>query len=443
MLNIDKLFKAAKAAGIDVFEARIGTQSKLSVAVFDSELENYTVADDGTFKVRGLVGGKCGVFTSDRVDDEIIPEALAALKESAKYGNPLDPDFFIDGSAYKYEKVNNYHPELAAVPAERYIALAKEITEKARKKDKRMELVIAQVEYEYGAVVHVNNNGLNVKREMNMLTVFAQSKASDGAEVQSGMWYEFVSDLDAFDVDKFVSALVEYTVGQFGGSSVDSGKYKVVYSPDCVAALMTALGDGFSAFTAEQHMSLLEGKMGERVFSPLFTVEQKPIGDGPLCAPFDDEGVPCKNSVLIDKGVPTGYVYDLDTAKRAGVKSTGNGRLQGANVRPAVSCLTVKAGELSQAELFEKVGDGIYVTDLGGVGTGLNERSGDYSLQAAGYVIENGKLAKPVSLITVAGNIITDFADIIAVGNDSKFTYYGTTTPSVAIGSLSVSGVKQ
>ena len=111
--------------------------------------------------------------------------------------------------------------------------------------------------------------------------------------------------------------------------------------------------------------------------------------------------------------------------------------------RPAVSCLTVKAGELSQAELFEKVGDGIYVTDLGGVGTGLNERSGDYSLQAAGYVIKNGKLAKPVSLITVAGNIITDFADIIAVGNDSKFTYYGTTTPSVAIGSLSVSGVKQ
>ncbi len=443
MIDVKKLFAAAKAEAVAQFQARLTSASKLPVTPSHHSPQTSPVADDGGIKIRGLADGKCGVFTSDRVDDEIIPEALAALKESAKYGNPLDPDFFIDGSAYKYEKVNNYHPELAAVPAERYIALAKEITEKARKKDKRMELVIAQVEYEYGAVVHVNNNGLNVKREMNMLTVFAQSKASDGAEVQSGMWYEFVSDLDAFDVDKFVSALVEYTVGQFGGSSVDSGKYKVVYSPDCVAALMTALGDGFSAFTAEQHMSLLEGKMGERVFSPLFTVEQKPIGDGPLCAPFDDEGVPCKNSVLIDKGVPTGYVYDLDTAKRAGVKSTGNGRLQGANVRPAVSCLTVKAGELSQAELFEKVGDGIYVTDLGGVGTGLNERSGDYSLQAAGYVIENGKLAKPVSLITVAGNIITDFADIIAVGNDSKFTYYGTTTPSVAIGSLSVSGVKQ
>lgn len=443
MIDVKKLFAAAKAEGIAQFEARITSGSKLSVTMFNDEQENFTVADDRAFKIRGLADGKCGVFTSDRVDDGIIPEALAALKESARYGNPLDPDYFIDGNAYKYEKVNNYYPKLAKTSAERYIALAREITEKARKKDKRMELVIAQVEYEYGSVVHANTNGLNVKREMNMLTVFAQSKASDGKEVQSGMWYEFVSDLDAFDVDKFVDALVEYTVGQFGGKSVDSGKYKVVYSPDCVAALMTALGDGFSAFTAEQHMSLLEGKIGERVFSPLFTVEQMPIGNGPLCAPFDDEGVPCKNHVLIDKGVPTGYVYDLDTAKRAGVQSTGNGRLQGANVRPAVSCLTVHAGDKSRAELFETVGNGIYVTELGGVGTGLNERSGDYSLQAAGYIIENGKLGRPVSLITVAGNIITDFADIIAVGNDSKFTYYGITAPSVAIGSLSVSGVKQ
>ena len=133
MIDVKKLFAAAKAEGVAQFEARITSGSKLSVTTFNGEQENFTVADDGGIKIRGLADGKCGVFTSDRVDDEIIPEALAALKESAKYGNPLDPDFFIDGSAYKYEKVNNYHPELAAVPAERYIALAKEITEKARK----------------------------------------------------------------------------------------------------------------------------------------------------------------------------------------------------------------------------------------------------------------------------------------------------------------------
>lgn len=442
MINVDKLFKAAKAQGVEQFEARITTGSKLSVTMFNDEQENFTVADDSAFKIRGLVDGKCGVFTSDRVDDEIIDTALAALKESAKYGNPLDPDFFIDGKAYKYEKVENYYPALAKAPAEKFLEIAHAITKKAREKDKRMELVIAQVEYGYDALTLVNSNGLNVKRELNVLTVFAQSKATDGKEVQSGMWYEFVTDLDKFDVDKFVDALVAYTVGQFGGKSVKSGKYKVVYSPDCVAALMTALGDGFSAFTAEQHMSLLEGKMGKQVFSKAFTVEQTPIGNGPMCTAFDDEGVPCANRLLIDKGVPTGYVYDLATAKRAGVKSTGNGRLQGTNMRPAVSCLTVHAGDKSQSELFKAVGDGIYITELGGVGTGLNPSSGDYSLQAAGYVIKNGKLATPVSLITVAGNIMTDFADVVAVGSDSKLTYYGIETPSIIIGSLSISGAE-
>ncbi|MDE6401626.1 MAG: TldD/PmbA family protein, partial [Clostridiales bacterium] len=150
----------------------------------------------------------------------------------------------------------------------------------------------------------------------------------------------------------------------------------------------------------------------------------------------------CKNMPLIDKGVPTGYVYDLETAKRAGVKSTGNGRLVGGNMRPSVGYITVKNGEKSQAEVFAKVRDGLYITELGGVHSGLDRQSGNYSLQASGFVIKNGKLDRPASLITVAGNIMTDFANIIAVGNDAKLTYYAVKSPSIAIGGISVSGVK-
>lgn len=440
MINTEKLFKAAKAAGIAQFEARIDTESKLSISMFNTELENFTVADNGSMKVRGLVDGKSGVFSSDRVDDEVIDTAIAALKESAKYGNPLDPDFFINGNDYKYEKVDNFHPALAKVPASRFIEISKVIAEKTLAADKRIELVNVSFEYQYGARKLINNNGLDVFAEFNYAMVFAQVKAVDGDEIQSGMWYDILSDVESFDADKFVANLVETTVKQFGGQSVKSGKYKVVYSPDCVAVLIATLNDGFSAFGVEQHISLLEGKVGTKVFSELLTVEETPIGSDPFCGAFDDEGVPCKNKALIDKGVVTGYVYDLETAKRAGVKSTGNGRLVGGNIRPSVTYVTVKAGDKSLEQLFEHVGDGIYITDLGGVSTGINGQSGNYSLQASGYVIESGKLTTPVSLITVAGNIITDFADIGAVGNDEKLTYYGVKTPSIAINELSISG---
>ncbi len=441
-MNTKKLFKAAETAGIAPFEARITSESKLSVEIFNDTVENFTVADNGAFKVRGLVDGKCGVFTSDRADDEVIPMAIDAVKESAEFGQPVEPEFFV-GNTYKYGKPEMYGAALDGVTAETFIALGKSVSEKARKADKRIELVTVQVEYCKNSVELANSNGLAVKDVTNYAMIYASAKAVDGEDVESGSHYEILpgpKGLDGFDADAFAAKLVKTTVDQLGGSTVASGKYKVVYSPDCVAALLTALKDGFSAFNVEQHVSLLEGKVGEKIFSPLFTVEQTPIGSEPFCASFDAEGVPCENRLLIDKGVVTGYVYDLATAKRAGVKSTGNGKLMGGNVRPYIDFVTVKNGDKTLDALFGAVGDGIYITDLGGVATGLNEQSGAYSLQASGYRIEGGKLGAPVSLITVAGNIMTDFNDIVAVGSDAKLTYYGVKTPSIAISSLAISG---
>lgn len=442
MINIDKLFKAAAKAGIAEFEARIVTNSKLSVAMFDNELENYTVADDCTLKIRGLVNGKCGVFTSDRVDDGVIETAVAALKESAEYGNPLDPEFFIESGKYEYEQVNTYHPSLDGLGAETFIETAKDIAAKTLAADKRVEHVNIELEYDNMSQRIVNSKGLDVSGKTNYVMVYASVKANSGSDIQSGSHYDIITDMQAFDSVAFVSKLVGDAVAQLGGKSVDTGKYAVVFSPDCVAVLVKTLCEGFSAFSVEKHMSLIEGKVGKQVFSPLFTVEQTPIGDNVFCSAFDDEGVPCKNMLLIDKGVPTGYVYDLESAKKAGVSSTGNGSLVGGNIRPSVGYVTVHGGDKSQDELFGLVGNGLYITELGGVHAGLDKQSGNYSLQASGFVIENGKRGRAVSLITVAGNIIDDFRNITAVGNDLKLTYYAVKAPSVAVKELSVSGVK-
>lgn len=441
-MNIDKLFDAAKSAGIAPFEARITAENKISVSTFNTEIENFTVAENGGIKIRGLKDGKCGVFTSDRVDDGITELAIKAVAESAEFGQPVDPEFFIGGGE-KYEKADTFCAALASLPASRFIELAKEISKKSLALDKRVELASVQVEYSYGSTTLKNSNGLDVFAETNYCMVFGSCKAKSGDDVESGSHYEILSTLDGFDADAFASKLVADATGRLGGSSVESGKYKVVYSQGCFAALMSAFGGAYSAFNAEQHISLLEGKIGKKVFSEHLTVEQTPIGADPFCQSFDAEGVPCRNGLLIDKGVPTGFVYDLATAKRAGVKSTGNGRLEGGNVRPAVEFATVKRGERTLEKLFEFVGDGLYIDDLGGVSTGINGQSGDYSLQAVGYVIKNGKLARPVSLITVASNILTDFANVTAVGSDEKLTYYGIKTPSVAVADISVSGVKE
>ena len=441
MLNINKLFEAAAAAGIKEFEARILAESSLSVSMFDGERENYTVSDHGKLKIRGLYGGKSGVFTSDRVDDDVIDTAIAALKSSAEYGNPYDPEFFISGGKYAYEKVDCYNAELESTDASEYIGLAKALSVAALGSDGRVEHAEISVEYNCSTMRLVNSNGLDLEQRGNYVTVGGSVKVSEGGEVQSGSRYEILSSLGALDADGFVKELIADGVGQLGGGTVQTGRYPVVYSPDCVAVLVKTLSSGFSAFAAEQHVSLLEGKMGKALFSDMFNVEQTPIGNEVFCSAFDAEGVPCKNRMLIKDGVPTGYVYDLGTAKRAGATSTGNGRLIGGNIRPAVDFVTVHCGALDRDGMFKKINSGIYITSLGGTSTGIDAQSGNYSLQASGYMIDNGKISAPISLMTVAGNILTDFADIVAVGNDSKLTYYGVKTPSIAIGGLAVSGV--
>ncbi len=440
MTNLSKLYSAAAKAGIAPFETRETAESETTVDTFNDEVENLTVAESGGISMRGIFEGKGGAFFTDRMDDAAVDDAIDAVRQSAEYGQPADPDLFIRGGSYAYDEVQAFDVELSRISAGELANCAKALSSLCAS-DARMAVVQVQMQYAYGKTRLKNSNGLDLTHESNCVTVYTSAKSERGGETVNGSYFKFVPDLKNFDMLGFKEELVRRTAGKFGGAPVKSGKYDVVYSPECFSSLISAIGGSFSAFAAEQRVSLLNGKIGERVFSPLLTVRQIPIGKGPYCRPFDAEGVPCKNSVLIENGVPNGYVYDLATAKRAGVASTGNGRLEGVNIRPAVHHLYVEPGAAALDGIFRSIGNGLYITELHGVLTGLNRQSGDYSLQANGYAIEDGKLGAPVSLITVAGNIMTDFDRIIAIGSDSVLTGRGVTAPSVAIGGISVSGL--
>ncbi len=444
MLSIDtkKLFAAAKKRGFTVFELSSLRLDKLDISSYNGETEAYTVADDFSLKMRGVMGGKCGSFKSDRMDDEIIPQALDAVESSAKYGQPIDDDMFVGGGEYEYETLDTFSETLDNIPPAEMKALCERLSRAALDKDSRVYNANAEIEYVRGIRTLSSSKGLNLESKFNYVTVVLSCEAKQDGEPVSHYEYLILPSLDAdkFDEKDFIEKTVGGAVSQFGGSTVESGKYKVVFSQECVGALAEALMNAFSAFDAERHLSPLEGKMGTPAFSSLLTVKEHAIGGEPYCTPFDAEGVPCTNKTLIDKGVPTDYVYDLATAKRAGVKSTGNGKTVGGNVRPAVNCAVIEQGDMSDEQLFEHIGDGLDVTSLSGTSTGLDSQSGNYSLEASGYRIQNGRIVSPVSLITVADNIMNTFANITAVGREAKLTGYNVVAPAIAIKEIAVSG---
>jgi PmbA protein len=182
------------------------------------------------------------------------------------------------------------------------------------------------------------------------------------------------------------------------------------------------------------------GKLNQPVASKKVTILETPLNKTPFFTYFDDEGVATYNKTVVKKGVLETYFYNLTTAKKDGVTTTGNGYRGGGKVGVAFSNIVLKAGKKTLEQLFEVVEDGVYITELMGVHAGLNPQSGDFSLQANGFMIENGKRTTPLTLITVAGNLVELFMNIKEVGSDNKLLLSSYNVPSVIVKKLAVSG---
>ena len=161
--------------------------------------------------------------------------------------------------------------------------------------------------------------------------------------------------------------------------------------------------------------------------------------------PFDGEGVPTSYKEIISGGKLTTLLHNLKTAKKQGVKSTGNGSRPSyaSPVGIAPTNFYIKPGEAGLDEMAAKLGDGLVITRLEGLHAGANPISGDFSLGAKGYKVENGRLGGAVKQITIAGNFYQLLKDIVEVGSDLRFGFPGAAcfgSPSVRVSKLSVAG---
>ena len=147
-----------------------------------------------------------------------------------------------------------------------------------------------------------------------------------------------------------------------------------------------------------------------------------------------------KNKVVVKNGVLKTYFYNRETAKKDGVESTGNGVWGGGKIDTGYENVFVKPGKVSFADLVKDIKDGVYITDVAGLGTGMNATSGDFSCQAEGFHIVDGKVAEPLTLITLSGNLMKMFKDLKGFANDTKMTVSSISVASAYIKSMNIGG---
>ena len=212
----------------------------------------------------------------------------------------------------------------------------------------------------------------------------------------------------------------------------------VIYDPRVSGGLIGSFAGAINGASVARGTSFLKNRMGERIFAPGISIIDDPLRRrGLRSKPFDGEGLPTMRRAMIEDGVLQSWFLDLATARQLRLTSTGNAsRGTGSPPSPSPTNLYLAAGKLSVAELIGDIKQGLYVTELIGMGTNLV--TGDYSRGAAGFWIENGVIAYPVSEVTVAGNLKDIFARLIPA-NDLEFRY-GTDAPTLRIDGLTVAG---
>lgn len=439
-MRYDYFFKHAKEYGIDEAELFVTHTSSLSMSLFHSELDQFSMNHSVSVLARGKVNGKFGSASCDVWNTEKADYLLKEIARNAAVIENEDPQILFEGST-RYRKVNTYNRDLPCISIEEKKQKLYELESKIRAYDPRISEVgrVSYTERE-GTTTLMNSKGLKLNRKTDYYYYSGYAVAKADGQTKTGGEIFLENDFSLFDVDALAKAIAERALAQLGGEACESGVYPVVLSPEVTADFLESYVSSADAEEVQRKSSLFMDMLGKRVASSKVTVEDRPLDKTLFARSFDDEGVATKNLPIIRGGILKNYLYNLTTAAKDGVQGTGNAARGVGKIGVSPSCLIMKPGTESREELFRSIGNGVYVTEVSGMHAGLNRQSGNFSLQSAGFLIENGKLGRPLDVITVSGNLKQLFLDVVKVGNDKRLFPSAISCPSVVVKKLNIAG---
>ncbi|MFO0628751.1 MAG: TldD/PmbA family protein [Polyangiales bacterium] len=260
---------------------------------------------------------------------------------------------------------------------------------------------------------------------------------ADGKNRTSGYW-SARRFLAALESEEAVGAeAARRTVALLGAKKVPTQEAPVVFDPDAARSLLGAFAGCVTGDAVYRRSSYLLERMNELVASDLVTLIDDPtLSAGPGSRPFDGDGLPSRRNVVVERGVLKTWLLDVYAARKLGLKSTGSAS-SSTGTGAGTSNFYLQPGTVSRDDIIASTGRGLYVTGM--MGFGFNAVTGDFSRGAVGWWIEDGRLAFPVSEVTISLNFKDLFARIDAVGSDLEFKS-GVASPTFRVSKMTIAG---
>ncbi|MBS4973525.1 MAG: TldD/PmbA family protein [Clostridium celatum] len=442
-LFVKELFSKAQEEGFSEYEVYYVDRESLSISVYKDEVEKYNLNNSAGLSFRGKFGDRIGYSYTEILDEDAIEMLVKKAKENVLAIENNDIQFIYEGDK-EYKEISTYHEELEDIPADKLINIAISMEKEAKKYCNKVESFSGcSVSYSSGKYGIINSKGLNLSNKSNLLTAYVVPIVKDLDKMYDGCGYVVAKSLNDVKPDKIAKMGVDEALSKIGGTSIASGNYKVIINNEAMVSLLSTFAGIFSGDAVQKGLSLLKDKEGEIIAADIVNLVDDPhLEDGLASVSFDDEGVATLKTYLIKNGKLNSLLHNLKTANKAGVKSTGNGfkSSYASPISVSPTNFYIEPGINSLEEMTKKINKGLIITDFAGLHSGANSITGDFSLAAKGFYIEDGIKTHPVEQITVAGNFFTLLNNIEEIGSDLKFPMSSVGSPSIVIKELSIAG---
>ncbi len=440
------LMEKILAGGAEEAEVFSTSGTTLELQVREGRLERISQAQTGGIGIRTIVNRKLSfVYTSDFGKDSLkgVVEKAIALAEQAT------PDEFNQLPKEGPRKIvmDIFDPELKSLPVKRRVELLQEMEAAALAHDPAVKSVDGSYYNEFwGNIEIANTNGLYYSYDVSTCGTYVEAVAEKAGEKETGGAGWTARHFRRLpEPSKLGTEAASKAVALLGARPVVSQKVPVVFNPDTGFALLVCLGAALRGDNVNKRISYLGDRLEEQIGSSLVSLHcNGRLPEGPASVPVDAEGVSTSDLVLVDAGQLKNFLYDYSSALRAGKKPTGNAVRDDYRGLPSIgfSNYYLRKGAMTPEEVIAGTPNGLYVMKLSGWWLGMNPASPEFSSAVSGRWIRNGRLAEPVSRVTIAATTTDMLQGVDAVGNDLVFRG-GVSCPTYRIREMALSGVSE
>ncbi len=416
--------------------------------VFDAEVESLTEAGERGLGVRAWIDGRAGYAYGVDLADSGLREIAAGAVEAARIADVDEFAAAPDPAGEAAPIAGLADPAAAEWTTERKVELAKGAERAARESDGRVVAVETTVYVdERAAAALASSRGVSGAYEATYCYAYLSAIAEADGDRQTGLGFGIGRSPAALDPGAIGREAAERSTALLGAAKPASRSCPVVLDETVAASFAGFIGGVLCADAVQRGRSPFAGRLGEAIGSEALTIADDGADPAGLnSAPFDGEGTPSGRTALIEAGELRAYLHDSYTARREGdgAISTANASRAGYRSPPSVSTsnLIVAAGELSLDELLVAAGEGIYISDVAGLHSGVNPVSGTFSVGATGRTISGGELAEPADEFTIASDLPAMLAAVRATGSKRRWVPFGGSvhTPALLIGEMAIGG---